>query len=482
MCFNSGSFRCGVSEGQIEIGESFKLPVTLYRKASNQRITESFQKNFLEFQLYESHFDKIVKGQLLESAAINLAEYGASRETLKLSTSLSCKKGLKNIGQPPLLYVSIEPLQRDGSSSSQNIRLLKDGSLEKGGSGTISPLATDADDEVEISLTTDDIFVSTHSCEVIPFASPDATGASLSQKNQEELGTFENGKAAEVGEDILLRGTQSLDTEEVHNHKTDRSLKDLQFQGEVSSSYSRSLEQKPEARQGIDDENGQKKSSMDLSLYARSKTQNYNNTWMQNKVSPWEFTSSDELTADHMEEKEVNGHQENGQLEQLRNVANRQVTFRKGAPGDQSSIGKSNALNRAKSTFVPSVVSDSTDMLMNSHTLIRRDGPEATLSSAASSRASNNEAQLESKVAMLEEELREAAALEVSLYSVVAEHGSSSNKVHSPARRLSRFYIHACQTNLPSKRMSAAKAIVSGLALVSKACGNDVPRLVRLVL
>ena len=31
---------------------------------------------------------------------------------------------------------------------------------------------------------------------------------------------------------------------------------------------------------------------------------------------------------------------------------------------------------------------------------------------------------------MLEGELREAAAIEAALYSVVAEHGSSMNKVH----------------------------------------------------
>ncbi|KAK1377343.1 EEIG1/EHBP1 N-terminal domain containing protein [Heracleum sosnowskyi] len=82
-----------------------------------------------------------------------------------------------------------------------------------------------------------------------------------------------------------------------------------------------------------------------------------------------------------------------------------------------------------------------------------------------------------SKAEIFEEELRETAALEVSLYSVVAEHGGSINKVHAPARRLSRFYLHACKTRYSDKRASAARASVSGLVLVSKACGNDVPRL-----
>lgn len=80
---------------------------------------------------------------------------------------------------------------------------------------------------------------------------------------------------------------------------------------------------------------------------------------------------------------------------------------------------------------------------------------------------------LEQRVEILEAELREAAAIEVALYSVVAEHGSSKNKVHAPARRLSRLYLHASEER---SRVSAAKSSVSGLVLVAKACGNDVPR------
>ncbi|KDP26777.1 hypothetical protein JCGZ_17935 [Jatropha curcas] len=91
--------------------------------------------------------------------------------------------------------------------------------------------------------------------------------------------------------------------------------------------------------------------------------------------------------------------------------------------------------------------------------------------------SSGNKVELESKVEMLEEELMEAAALEAGLYSIVAEHGSSTNKVHAPARRLSRFYLHACKARSQAKRASAARAIISGFVLVSKACGNDVPRL-----
>ncbi|PIN09677.1 hypothetical protein CDL12_17747 [Handroanthus impetiginosus] len=84
---------------------------------------------------------------------------------------------------------------------------------------------------------------------------------------------------------------------------------------------------------------------------------------------------------------------------------------------------------------------------------------------------------LEHRMEILEGELREAAAIEVSVYSVVAEHGRSMSKVHAPARRLSRFYFHSNKQNSKLRRRSAAKSILSGLVLVSKACGNDVPRL-----
>ncbi|KAJ9184735.1 hypothetical protein P3X46_004434 [Hevea brasiliensis] len=85
--------------------------------------------------------------------------------------------------------------------------------------------------------------------------------------------------------------------------------------------------------------------------------------------------------------------------------------------------------------------------------------------------------EMEMRIGKLEEELREVAALEVSLYSVVPEHGSSAHKVHTPARRLSRLYIHACKNWTQDKRATIAKNSVSGLVLIAKSCGNDVPRL-----
>ncbi|CAK9172529.1 unnamed protein product [Ilex paraguariensis] len=85
--------------------------------------------------------------------------------------------------------------------------------------------------------------------------------------------------------------------------------------------------------------------------------------------------------------------------------------------------------------------------------------------------------EMEMRIEKLEEELREVAALEISLYSVVPEHGSSAHKLHTPARRLSRLYIHACKNWSQDKRATVARNSVSGLVLIAKSCGNDVPRL-----
>ncbi|KAL3696181.1 hypothetical protein R1sor_010257 [Riccia sorocarpa] len=81
------------------------------------------------------------------------------------------------------------------------------------------------------------------------------------------------------------------------------------------------------------------------------------------------------------------------------------------------------------------------------------------------------------QVERLEGELRETGAMEVALYCVVAEHGNSPNKLHTPARRLARLYMHACKQWTPERKASTAKNCVAGLVTVAKACGTDVSRL-----
>ncbi|XP_024545062.1 uncharacterized protein LOC9644904 [Selaginella moellendorffii] len=85
--------------------------------------------------------------------------------------------------------------------------------------------------------------------------------------------------------------------------------------------------------------------------------------------------------------------------------------------------------------------------------------------------------QLMDEVGNLKWELQEAAALELALYSAVAQHGSSSHKIHAPARRLARIYVHACNKSSQRTRASTARTCASGLVVVVRACENDVSRL-----
>ncbi|KAI3742312.1 hypothetical protein L1987_59992 [Smallanthus sonchifolius] len=86
-------------------------------------------------------------------------------------------------------------------------------------------------------------------------------------------------------------------------------------------------------------------------------------------------------------------------------------------------------------------------------------------------------AKMEMRIEQLEDELREVAALEISLYSVVQEHGSSAHKVNKPAQHLSRLYIRTSKRLSQQKRATIGRNIVSGLVMISMSCGNDVSRL-----
>lgn len=63
----------GVGDGRIEFNESFRLPLTLTREMSIKGGDgDTFQKNLIEFNLYEPRRDKMVKAQLLGTAVLDL--------------------------------------------------------------------------------------------------------------------------------------------------------------------------------------------------------------------------------------------------------------------------------------------------------------------------------------------------------------------------------------------------------------------------
>lgn len=148
---NSGSFTTNVGDGKVEFNESFRLPVTLCQEASKKGTArDSFLKNYLEFNLYESRKDKAMKGQLLGSAVINLADYGIMKDAITINVPINFKKSSRSSVQA-VLCVNIQPFDRDKASLSKEV------SLDKDGSETVSEVTNERNnEESEIASFTDD--------------------------------------------------------------------------------------------------------------------------------------------------------------------------------------------------------------------------------------------------------------------------------------------------------------------------------------
>lgn len=150
---NSGSFACSSRDGKIEINESFRLPLLLLRESSKRgKHHDTFQKNCLDFYLYEHQNDK-AKSQLLGSATINMADYGVIKETTAINTQVNFKKSFRNSAQP-LLYINIQPFDAEGSDSSPKSCVSKELSVDKEESESATQSLNE--EYVEIASFTDD--------------------------------------------------------------------------------------------------------------------------------------------------------------------------------------------------------------------------------------------------------------------------------------------------------------------------------------
>lgn len=154
---NNGTLESVVRDGKLEFNEFFKLTAALRpEKSKKGAANESFEKNYLDFFFYEMGKDKVVKGSMLGSTGINLADYVLAREAVAISLQISLKKSSKN-AVPPCLYMIIEPLHQDGASSSPQDGLVKQTSVDTNGSGSLSELTNEGNDgECEIASFTDD--------------------------------------------------------------------------------------------------------------------------------------------------------------------------------------------------------------------------------------------------------------------------------------------------------------------------------------
>lgn len=150
-----------LGEGKIEFNETFKLQVS-FLKESSTKGNDSFQKNVLELNLYEPRRDKSMKGQHIGGAAVDLAEHGILKETVSVSVPVSCKRSFRNTAQP-ILYLKIQPFEKDSLSSSSRDSLSKELSLDKDGRESVSALMNEEyAEEAEIASFTDDD-ISSHS-------------------------------------------------------------------------------------------------------------------------------------------------------------------------------------------------------------------------------------------------------------------------------------------------------------------------------
>ncbi|XP_031268024.1 uncharacterized protein LOC116126483 [Pistacia vera] len=511
---SSGSLISGVGDGKVEFSESFRLQVTLCQEASKKGTArDSFQKNCLEFYLYDNGKDK---SQLLGSALINLADYGIIKEAIAVSTPISFKKSFRNTAQP-VLYLIMEPFYKDSSSSSPKSSLVKEVSvLGKNGSGSFSDLMNEGNDEgCEIASFTDDDDVSSHSSLTVPSSTFGTTSGSTAQ-NYKNGSEFAKDRLGRVNGEPALSSSVAFAKQEVN--PVVEALKNID--GSTDSSSSANLFS--DSGNAVNDP-AAKVASSNVSIQAHV---NVDQIRVENSSTDLEGgrksrrheknsleAATTDLYVDLLKEKEKR-HQEDGRGNQTLDVkknsledrlvsklpqdaAKKDVKLRSNSIANsrfsleaQSGTVISNKLKNIKSVQLRYDSAEGYGLINNSQYKgkekeinnakdkynYRKSNAQSTMGETTNG-FSNSKVELESKIKMLEEELREAAALEIGLYSVIAEHGGSINKVHAPARRLSRFYLHACKARSQTKRASAARAAFSGLVLVSKACGNDVPRL-----
>ncbi|GAV87826.1 NT-C2 domain-containing protein [Cephalotus follicularis] len=506
---SSGSFTSFAGDGEIEFSDSFRLLVTLCQESSRRgTLRDGFQKNCLDFTLYEPRKDKGAKGQLLGSAIINLADYGIIKESIHISEPIHLKKSSKNMGQP-VLYLDIQPFGID------SYRLLKEVSFEQDGSKSVSEVQNVVDDvESEIASFTDDDNVSSRSSQTI-------SSSTL------ETATGSSGHNDKNGSALAKDGIGRVNGEHSPSPGVVAPMPEVKMVAEAFEPLNGSLSPLSSMHFSSDLVNPvnnlpPKVVTSDSNIQAGiilnhvSNEESQPNQKDNKKGSRCDKIGQEEVSTSRLDVGLLEGKERNEQQkldEQIFEVKNplvevksvdttpqgatiglylRSKTFAssRAALGVKGGMVNSHKLKDLKSVQSNSDTAKSNELSSNSHFMQKAkeiDTPEDIHNAAVSYALNEREetmndffdekVKLESKIEMLEEELRETAAIEVGLYSVVAEHGSSTNKIHAPARRLSRFYLQTFKTPTTAKWASAARAVLSGLVLVSKACGNDVPRL-----
>ncbi|BAU01547.1 hypothetical protein LR48_Vigan10g213700 [Vigna angularis] len=555
-----------IGEGRIEFNKSFRLHVTLLRDMSvRSGDTDVFQKNCLEFNLYEPRRDRTIKGQLLGTAVIDLAEYGTLKESLSTSVPMNCKRSYRNTEQP-LLFLKIQPLDMKRASSS---------SKENNGGDSVSTLMNEEyAEEAEIASFTDDD-VSSHSSAaavspalnsrgftplklgknepisntgVKTMEHPVASETRLENMNMMQKDTHQKLERSSYMSSLDVSSIRSLVNDHASNSPIHNSLSIKKFSASPSANTSssssifedldinsrsntrssghetldQSFQEKLANYRNIVADVQRNTNGSTFGIYSKQTSsqdrakftgkspgfENYDETEYGDEYSMKE-SGGDKIF--HSSVEDISG---NEKYDLDRQNCIEDEKFEAQDANDQASIDintysfggsniamqennlRSERLKNIKSVRIPADSARNTGSPgSNHHAELNENGILGHSQNSGGNRSNERRnskiqtkearngtldgkvEQLEKKIKMLEGELREAAAVESALYSVVSEHGNSTSKVHAPARRLSRLYLHACKENVPGRRAGAAKSSVSGLVLVAKACGNDVPRL-----
>lgn len=448
-----------VIDSTVDFNKSFTLPLTLRK---DKKDPDKFQKNYLEFHLWEPRKDKPHKDQILGSAVVNLGDYGIIENVLNLSVPIIWKKSSKSVAQP-VLYISIQSNDRDETNSSRS-SLSKQSSLDKYGQESASEV-NDGDLEIA-AFTDDDNDDYTHSSypnqkdslnaqpPVVPTKAEPSNNTS-SKHTERSMTTIRKQHAAPfLQSSFSTMGSHSKTIGSKTQMTISQPLNVTHgLQEEIKSNpnpvITSSVSKDPIKVESLHDQVTNIENEQDERTTEDKKISD------DNLVG--KFLASrkqDKLRSNTLVRKPPGGTGVTGnKLKHLKSV---QLPKAGGYTGNGFPIASSNRADKDKDIGINNESSDT---------------------AVPKSEIFNGKSDDRSRIEMLEEELRETAALEAGLYSIVAEHGSSTNKVHAPARRLSRFYLHACKEKDQEKRVNAARAITSGLVLVSKSCGNDVPRL-----
>ncbi|KAL5724827.1 hypothetical protein ACHQM5_008039 [Ranunculus cassubicifolius] len=417
----------GVGDGKIKFNESFKLPVILTKEAALH----------LEFSLYgKAQSDMTAKEQLLGTALVDLTNYRHVKKTVTLEAPMSFKRRLRNA--PTVLLIKLQPINKHVNGVQRKVEEAE------------VPSFSDDDASTPSSLTISSPFEGSHEEE------PDSASQDVMQMPLDprldlssEMVTLEedsasftrNSDASSVQSSPRSIGFEGAvpDTAKVYNRRWSMDRADLVRQVHEKIVKSRKAKYKEYAKQltnpEIDLQAGEKTCFVSITDFENNAGEN-NKDWEQSLHVP--------------------------------QICNRSSGTQDGPI--ESGHGERQLNNEKRDEDIKEM-----DVMVNCSTAATSITRKKKVIDV--SRKESKFRELECKVEKLERELTEAAAIEMSLYSIVAEHGSSLNKFYAPARRLSRFYFHACKEKTTYTRASAGKSVVSGLVLVTKACANDVPRL-----